>query len=155
MAVRCSWCQKEDSRIAESSLEAKSGAQYICADCLLPLLPMQLEATPAPASAQATAEQRRAQREILFSQVYIASLQQGKRVGPALILDISASGMRIQIGYPLAMGASIVIGFFGQSEIYKYDAEVVYTRTVGVAESTRFEVGMKLLRWHKEARPSS
>ncbi len=154
MNRHCAWCQKEVKFEWDDSSEENTQNQYICAECIIPLLPktLQTQAESISSDSHIDDENRRIQRFPLLSQIYLSSEHQENRIAQALILDMSAGGMKLQIEHTLTQGEKITLGFFSRELIYKAIGEVVHVRPVDHRATERSEVGIKLIGIHQDLR---
>ena len=151
MTLECAWCQKEIKVASESPFQGYSDAQAICADCIIPMLPRSLTSHDS-LSPEASEEQRRSQRVPLISQIYLTSKAKQHQITPALIIDMSDSGMKIKIGPPLERGETITLGFLGRNMIYKAIGEVARVQPAIDKTTPLLEVGIRLTGIHQDLR---
>ena len=155
MIVFCTWCRKEIKLLSKIPSIAKKGSQYICADCIIPLLPQSLINPEAQETAPDETEKRQVQRFPAVSQIYLSSKAKRHSVTQALILDISDLGMKVKVKDKLEIGEKITLGFFGTETAYKVMGEIVREQSLDENDETFFELGIKLFEVHQSPREMS
>lgn len=140
--AQCSWCQKAVDISSNQLLEGIPEAQYICSDCLLPLLPKTL--TVPSEEYGGVEEKRTSQRLPLVSQIHVSQGAKKGHLTQALILDISDSGMRLKLVSEISESEKVTLGFLGTEVVYKAEGSVVRLKKNQIEAPDSYEIGVKL-----------
>lgn len=148
----CEWCNQE----SDLSAEIEGGmdeSSFICPGCLIPLLPKTLSVGEREQeTANEDGERRRAERYPLTSVAYLSSSEGKRKIAKILLLDISDSGMKIQLQEALKENEKITLGFMSDDLIYKAIGIARHLTQVGQDGQTFFQAGIELTGIHQELR---
>ncbi len=147
MTVTCTWCQKKIPYFSDLGCESTIKHMDFCPDCLIDILPKTLFYEGPEGKTEK--EKRITQRHPVVSKVYLQIQKKRKKVTQVVIQNISDTGMKLILKDDLIPGETVTIGVFGSHIVYKAIMNVVFTKPMNLAETTCFEVGMRLIGIHQ------
>lgn len=154
LELNCNWCSSKGS-IDKSSVEDEFAEKYICANCLIPILPHTLNTKEDSAYLDDKSDNNRKHRRYpLLSHSYLSTQSNQSKFTRIIILDISSSGMRCQIPDPIKTDSNITIGFLGDHLIYKALGKVKHVSEVEKGDKLTYQAGIELTGIHQELRKS-
>jgi len=154
MLNQCSWCQSEIDFPEEIQFLSEHNSNYLCAECIIPLLPNSLTASEDEEldNENTENEQRNAIRLPMMSRVYLSIADQTSHVTKVLLLNFSNSGFKFQTDEAMNKEERITLGFLGGKISYKAIGTVVHTHEIQLDGNKFYEVGTKLIGIHMDYR---
>lgn len=153
LEAQCSWCQKSVEIDKNLPFHDIPGAQCICTDCLIPILPKSL-VSGSDLEASDPTDQRSSQRLPVISQIHLSQGKKRALLTHALILNLSDSGMKLQLDTSIDKGIEVILGFLGSKVAYKAIGLVVRCQLLRQREEPYYELGIRLTGIHQDLRAS-
>lgn len=150
--THCAWCNRE-AQFFDKTESSANLEHYICSNCLIPLLPKTLVTQKEKSAKDQPPEERRThERYPVLSKVYLTSSTNTAKIVKILVLDISDTGMKIQIGEQLKADEEITLGFMGEEIVYKALGKVKYLNETQVDQQPVYQFGIQLTGIHQDLR---
>lgn len=143
MKSNCARCQRDIEISGNIFLMQFKTHQYICPDCIISQFPKTFKHDHI--HPKNNTERRHTQRHPLVCQVHLINQDDEKSDNQAIILDVSETGMRLQLTKAQSLWKQITVEFAGQKLVYRLIGEVVRHRFF-IRNTQRFyELGIRIL----------
>ena len=133
MECICSWCQK--GHLVNEDILAGIDEEFICADCLLPVITNEEDAKEGSGK-------RRAKRYPFITLMYMATKGEPQNINKVIILNYSDSGIRMRSEVDVVTGEQVNLRIFGKANDYRILGEIVYSKKI---VEPFFDIGIKLI----------
>ena len=147
--THCAWCSKE-SQIADTLNGFDSTDRYLCSNCLIDILPKTI--VKMGYQQESNQERRIHERHPLVSDVYLSTQKKKNLITKILLLDISNTGMKIQLKENLNQDEEITLGFLDEEVVYKYICKVRHISGESSEGSDSYQAGIEITGIHQDKR---
>lgn len=154
MAEKCDWCGTDTDFQDRNTTPSDSQPCLLCPSCVisvLPNTPVHLEQSNTTTD-KGENERRRIERLPVQTRIYLTRPGQTAEVFQITLLDISDTGMKIQLGEKLNVHEKVTIGFLSTTLIYKAIGTVKHVSEVSSEEKDLFETGLRITGINQELR---
>ncbi len=147
--TNCAWCNRE-TEFTDRSIGFDDSANYICPACLIDLLPK----TPVRITEYGIyGENRRIHKRYpVISSVYLSTTAGFNKYTKIILMDISDSGMKIQLQEKLVKDESITLGFLSEDLVYKAVGRVKHTKELQLENEGVYQAGIEITGIHQDLR---